>query len=190
MEESFRLEKSFQIFASTTKPCPSARYLYGFWIPPGMVVQLLLGQSVPGFENPIHEEDFLNIQYKSTLVKLEVISSSPVTCYPAQEINPYGATTSFQGQAESDKVSSQPPFIQSKHPQLPQLLPEKVLLQTLHQLSPFTFLFLKAFYWFPCFRCLQKNYSWSCRKNIRCFFANGQSGWSGSMSREITFSYS
>lgn len=28
MEESFRLEKSSQIVASTTKPCPSAPHLY------------------------------------------------------------------------------------------------------------------------------------------------------------------
>ncbi|KAK4828611.1 hypothetical protein QYF61_000063 [Mycteria americana] len=42
--------------------------------------------------------------------------------------------TSFQGVVESDKVSPQPPFLQAKQSQLPQLLLIRLLLQTLHQL--------------------------------------------------------
>ncbi|KAK4814499.1 hypothetical protein QYF61_020861, partial [Mycteria americana] len=48
--------------------------------------------------------------------------------------NPHLATASFQVVVESDKVSPQPPFLQAKPPQFPQLLPISLVLQTLHQL--------------------------------------------------------
>lgn len=41
-----------------------------------------------------------------------------VPCYLGEK--PYLATTSFQGIAKSNKVSSEPPFIQTTQPQLPQ----------------------------------------------------------------------
>lgn len=42
--------------------------------------------------------------------------------------------TSFQGVLESDKISSQPPFLQGKQPQLPQSLFMRLVLQTLPRL--------------------------------------------------------
>ena len=44
------------------------------------------------------------------------------------------ATTSFQTVAESDKVTPEPPFLQTKQPELPQLLLVRLVLQTPHQL--------------------------------------------------------
>ncbi|GAB0191434.1 hypothetical protein GRJ2_001608700 [Grus japonensis] len=73
-------------------------------------------------DNPFGEEIFPNIQSKPPLTQLEAISSSPVTCYLAEETNTHLATTSFQVVVESEKVSPQPPFLQAKQPQFPQPL--------------------------------------------------------------------
>ncbi|KAK4821599.1 LOW QUALITY PROTEIN: hypothetical protein QYF61_025176 [Mycteria americana] len=59
------------------------------------------------------------------------ISSCPMACYLGEETDPHLATTSFQVVVESNKVSPQPPFLQPKQPQLPQLL---LIRFTLHQL--------------------------------------------------------
>ncbi|KAK4823855.1 LOW QUALITY PROTEIN: hypothetical protein QYF61_007503 [Mycteria americana] len=80
------------------------------------------------------ERIFLNIQSKPPLVQLEAISSCPIACYLAAETDPHLSTTSFQAVVESDKVSPQPPILQTKQPQFPQPLLIRLLLQTLHQL--------------------------------------------------------
>ena len=67
-------------------------------------------------------------------VKLEVISSCLIACYLGEETDTHLATTSFQVVVESDKVSPEPPFLQTKQPQFPQLLLIRLVLQTLHQL--------------------------------------------------------
>ncbi|KAK4829125.1 hypothetical protein QYF61_002204 [Mycteria americana] len=92
------------------------------------------GQPVPMLDNPFTEVKFPNIQSKPPLAQLEAISSRPITCYLGEETNPHLSTISFQGVVESDKVSPQPPFLQAKQPQFPQLLLIRLLLQTLHQL--------------------------------------------------------
>ncbi|KAK4814463.1 hypothetical protein QYF61_018981, partial [Mycteria americana] len=92
------------------------------------------GQPVPMLDNPFSEVKFPNIQSKPPLAQLEAISSCPITCYLGEETDPHLSTTSFQAVVESDKVSSQPPFLQAKQPQLPQPLLIRLLLQTLHQL--------------------------------------------------------
>ncbi|KAK4817963.1 hypothetical protein QYF61_003483 [Mycteria americana] len=92
------------------------------------------GQPVPMLDNPFSEEKFPNIQSKPPLVQLEAISSCPITCYLGEETDSHLSTTSFQVVVESDKVSPQPPFLQAKQSQLPQLLLIRLLLQTLHQL--------------------------------------------------------
>ncbi|KAK4826325.1 hypothetical protein QYF61_007410 [Mycteria americana] len=85
-------------------------------------------------DNPLGEEKFPNIQSKPPLAQLEAISSCPITCYLGEETDPHLSTTSFQVVVESDEVSPQPPFLQAKQSQLPQLLLIRLLLQTLHQL--------------------------------------------------------
>ncbi|KAK4828797.1 hypothetical protein QYF61_000854, partial [Mycteria americana] len=92
------------------------------------------GQSVPMLDNPLGEEKFPNIQSKPPLAQLEAISSCPITCYLGEETDPHLSTTSFQVVVESNEVSPQPPFLQAKQSQLPQLLLIRLLLQTLHQL--------------------------------------------------------
>ncbi|KAK4818581.1 hypothetical protein QYF61_015381 [Mycteria americana] len=92
------------------------------------------GQPVPMLDNPFSEVKFPNIQSKPPLVQLEAISSCPITCYLGEETDPHLSTTSFQVAVESEKVSPQPPFLQTKQPQFPQPLLIRLLLQTLHQL--------------------------------------------------------
>ncbi|KAK4814505.1 hypothetical protein QYF61_021568 [Mycteria americana] len=74
------------------------------------------GQPVPMLDNPFSEEIFPNIQSKPPLEQLEAISSRPMAF------------------VESDEVSPQPPFLQAEQPQVPQLLPISLVLQTLPQL--------------------------------------------------------
>ena len=81
------------------------------------------------FDNAFGEEIFPNIQSKSPLVQLEAFSSPPMACNLEKETNTHTATTSFQVVVESDKVSPcyrksypQPPLVQAKQPQFPQLL--------------------------------------------------------------------
>ncbi|KAK4830648.1 hypothetical protein QYF61_012491 [Mycteria americana] len=79
------------------------------------------GQPVPMLNNPFGEENCPNIQSKPPLVQLEAIFSCPMACYLGEETDPHLSTTSFQVIVESDKVSPQPPFLQAKQPQFPQL---------------------------------------------------------------------
>ena len=90
------------------------------------------------FDNPFGEDIFSNAQSKPSPVQLEAISSCPVTCYLGEETNTHLTTSCFQVAVESNKVSPQPPLLQTKKPQLPQLflirLVLQIILQTPHQL--------------------------------------------------------
>ena len=77
---------------------------------------------------------FYNIQSKPPLVQLEVVSACIVTYYLGDETDPHLPTTSFQVAVESNQVSPEPPLLQAKHPQFPQLLLTELVLQPLHQL--------------------------------------------------------
>ncbi|KAK4827957.1 hypothetical protein QYF61_022659 [Mycteria americana] len=90
------------------------------------------GQPVPMLDNPFSEVKFPHIQSKPPLVQLEAISSCPITCYVGEETDPHLCREVVV--VESNKVSPQPPFLQAKQSQLPQLLLIRLLLQTLHQL--------------------------------------------------------
>ncbi|KAK4817018.1 hypothetical protein QYF61_025938 [Mycteria americana] len=96
--------------------------------------ELNLDKPVPMLDNPFGEKIFPSIQSKPPLAQLEAISSHPITCYLGKETNTHLATTSFHVVVESDKVSPQPPSLQTKQPQFPQLLLIRLVLQTLHQL--------------------------------------------------------
>ena len=71
--------------------------------------------------NAVGEEIFPNIQSKPPLAQLQAISSCPVACYLGEKTNTHLATT-FQVAVESHEVSPQPPYLQAKQPQFPQLL--------------------------------------------------------------------
>ncbi|KAK4819967.1 hypothetical protein QYF61_016121 [Mycteria americana] len=86
------------------------------------------GQPVPMLDNPFSEVKSPNIQSKPPLAQLEAISSCTITCYFGEETDPHLATPSFQVVVESDKVSPQPPLLQTKQPQFPQPLLMRLLL--------------------------------------------------------------
>jgi len=73
-------------------------------------------------DNAFGEEIFPNIQSKPPLMQLEAISSCPIAGYLGEETNTSLATTSFQVGVEGNKVSPQPPLLQTKQPQFPQTL--------------------------------------------------------------------
>ncbi|KAK4826180.1 hypothetical protein QYF61_006042 [Mycteria americana] len=70
----------------------------------------------------------------NTVFEMYIYSKKRLGRAVREETNPHLATASSQGVVESDKVSPQPPFLQAKQPQFPQLLLTRLLLQTLHQL--------------------------------------------------------
>ncbi|KAK4825624.1 LOW QUALITY PROTEIN: hypothetical protein QYF61_001304 [Mycteria americana] len=82
-------------------------------------------------DNPFSEEIFPNIQSKPPLVQLQAILSYSIAFSLGEETDTHLATPSFQVAVESEKVSPQPPFLQAKQPQFPQLL---LIGLTLHQL--------------------------------------------------------
>jgi len=73
---------------------------------------------------------FFLISNLNLLTQLEAIASRPVAGYLGEETNPRLTTISCQGAGESEKVSPQPPLLQTQQPQLPQPLPIRLVLQT------------------------------------------------------------
>jgi len=65
---------------------------------------------------------FPDIQSKPPLMQLEAIASHPIDRYLGEETNTHLTTPSFQVVVESEKVSPQPPLLQTKQPQFLQLL--------------------------------------------------------------------
>jgi len=81
-------------------------------------------------DHSFSKEIFPNIQSKPPLKHLEAIASRPITGYVGEETNTSLTTTSFEVVVESDKVSLQPPLLQTKQPQFPPPLPIRLVLQT------------------------------------------------------------
>jgi len=73
-------------------------------------------------DHTFRKETFPNVQSKPPLTQLEAIASRPVASYLGEETNTRLTTTSFRVVVESNKVSPQPPLLQTKQPQFPQLL--------------------------------------------------------------------
>jgi len=67
-------------------------------------------------------------------MQLEAISCHPIASYLGEETNTHFTITSFQVVVVSDKVSPQPPLLQTKQPQFPQPLLLRLVLQTLRRL--------------------------------------------------------
>ncbi|CAM9605471.1 unnamed protein product, partial [Bubo scandiacus] len=72
--------------------------------------------------NPVCKEILPNIQSKPSLVQLEAITSCLIACCIVKETHPQLSATSFQVAVEGNEVSPQPPLLQTKQPQFPQLL--------------------------------------------------------------------
>ncbi|GAB0177002.1 solute carrier family 13 member 4 [Grus japonensis] len=85
-------------------------------------------------DNPFSEEFFPNIQSKHPLVQLEAVFPHAIASHLGEETNTHLATASFRVVVDSDKVSPQPPLLQVKQPQFPQLLLIRLVLYTLHKL--------------------------------------------------------
>ncbi|KAK4819568.1 LOW QUALITY PROTEIN: hypothetical protein QYF61_007079 [Mycteria americana] len=96
-------------------------------------------------DNPFGEDIFPNTQSNPPLAQLEAISSHPITFYLGKETDTHLATASFQVAVESDKVSPQPPFLQTNQPQFPQPLLIRLTLHQLHCSSLDVFQHLSVF---------------------------------------------
>ena len=67
-------------------------------------------------------------------MQLEAIGSCPIARYLGEETNTYLTRTSFQVVLGSNKVPPQPSLLQTKQPQLPQLLFEDLFSRPLTSL--------------------------------------------------------
>jgi len=131
------LEKTSKLKSSRhpTPPCllnhvPKC-HIYTFFEPlQGWGLHHCPGQPGPMPDRSCSEDIFPDIQPKPPLTQLEAIASRPITGYLGEETNPPLTTTSCQGAVESDKVSPQPPLLQTEQPQLPQPLLISLVLQT------------------------------------------------------------
>jgi len=135
--ESLRLEKTSKISkpnhhpntTMTTEPCSKVPRLHVF------LNTSSDGDSTTSLGSLFQCLTTLSVQKsKPPLMQLEAISSCPITHYLGEETNTQLATTSFRVVVESKKVPPEPPLLQTKPPQFPQLLLIRLVLQTLHQL--------------------------------------------------------
>lgn len=91
-----------------------------------------LRQPVPMLDDPLHGENCPNTQSKPSLVQPKAISSCPIAYCLGEETDPLLANTSFHIVPETQKVSPQTPFLQSKQPKLPEPLLVWLQLRSLH----------------------------------------------------------
>ena len=89
------------------------------------------GQSIPAPDHSLGV--FPDSLPESLLVQLEAIPSSPISSYMGEEANPH--LTTLQLAVESDKVSPQPPLLQTEQSQFPQLFPRTLVLQIPHSFA-------------------------------------------------------
>ena len=82
---------------------------------------------------PSVKEILLKIQPKPPLVQLAAIPPHPITCHQREETNPTLAISTLQILEESNNVSPQPPFPQTKQPQFLQSLLVGHILQALQK---------------------------------------------------------
>ena len=79
----------------------------------GQWLHYLPGQPIPVPEHSFREVLFPNIQPEPSLAQLEAIPSSPITSYTREEADPQLTTTFLQVVIESNKVSPDPPLLQT-----------------------------------------------------------------------------
>ena len=87
-------------------------------------------QPIPVPGHPFRQVEFPNVQPESSLAQLEAIPSSPITSHPREEAGPQLTTASLQVVMESNKVSPEPPLLQTEQSQLLQLPLTRPVLQT------------------------------------------------------------
>jgi len=83
-------------------------------------------------DHSCRKEIFPHLQSEPPLMQLEAIASCPIAGYLGEETTTCLTTTSFQAVVDSDEVPPQPPLLQTKQPQLPQLLLIRLFLYTPH----------------------------------------------------------
>ena len=86
-------------------------------------------QPIPAPDHSLGEV-FSNIQPEFPLVQFEGIPSSPITSYVGEVADTYLTTASPQVAVQSNKVTLEPPLLQTKHSQLPQPILIRLVLQT------------------------------------------------------------
>ena len=87
------------------------------------------GQPIPAPDHSIRKAVFPNIQPESPVVQLEAVLSSPISSSMREEADPQLTTVSLQVVIESNKVSPEPPLLQTEQSQFPQLLLIRPMLQ-------------------------------------------------------------
>ena len=99
-------------------------------------------------------------------MQLEATASHPITSYLGEETNSCFTTTSFKVVVQSNKVPPQPPFLQAKQPQFPQLL-------LVRHVEKFSYSFSSKRHHMPlwpcsgrkCLICMSSTSTCSCRKS-------------------------
>jgi len=90
-------------------------------------------------------------------VQPESVPSSPIASYMGEEANPHHPPTCLQAVVERDKVSPEPPLLQTEQSWFPQLFPIRSVLQTPHQLRYPSLDMLQGLNVFPVVRGLKLN---------------------------------
>lgn len=126
--ESFRLENIHKVIKSDYHlPSPLLNYVAKCYIHASLKylqewgLHQFPGKSVPISSHYFHEEINPDIQSISSLAWLEVFSSHALTCHLRKGTNTHHAASIFQGVVERVEISPQPPFLQAKQSQFPQL---------------------------------------------------------------------
>jgi len=140
--ESLRLEKTTKIIQSNHQPITTMHTKLCHSVACHHVASVLFyedlhhppGQTVPIPHHSFWEEILPHIQPEPSLVQLKAITSHCITNYLGKEANSHLVTTSFQVALESDKVSPEPPLLQTKQSQFPQLFLIRLVCQTPYEL--------------------------------------------------------
>ena len=82
-------------------------------------------------DHSFREESFPDIQPEPPLAQLEAITSHHIVVTWENRLTSTSPQTSFQEVGETDKVSPDPPLLQTIQSQFPQPLPVRLVLQTL-----------------------------------------------------------
>ena len=82
----------------------------------------------------LREELSPNIHPESLLAQLEAILSHPISSHMGEQADPHLATASLQEVVENNKITPEPPLLQTEQYQLSQLHLIRLVLQTPHQL--------------------------------------------------------
>ena len=94
----------------------------------------LYRKPVPVFDHPLGKQTLPNVQSKPPLAQLWTIPTRPNTGSPGEEISTSLSLSAPQEAVESNEVTPQPPALQTRQTQCPQLLFIRHAFQPFHQL--------------------------------------------------------